>query len=193
LSVNAVCSIQHAGAGFAKRLKVVTKMASNPISGVSAPFWRTKSLQEMSPDEWESLCDGCAKCCLHKLEDVDTGEVSYTNVACALLDVGVCRCTDYMHRTFRVPDCVELTPSTMETIDWLPPTCAYRLVAEGRDLFWWHPLLSGDPESVHRAGVSVRGRVVAERNAGDLEDHIVTWPDEIDSGERRPERGRRST
>ena len=159
-------------------------MESNPISGgIENSFWRDKSLQEMTSEEWESLCDGCGKCCLHKLEDIDTGEVSYTNVACALLDMGACRCTDYAHRTLRVPDCVELTPDSMDSINWLPPSCAYRLVAEGKDLFWWHPLVSGDPETVHRAGVSVRGRCVAERNAGDLEDHIVAWPNE--EGSRR--------
>ncbi len=142
------------------------------------PFWRRKTLAEMTRSEWESLCDGCAKCCLDKLEDEDTGEISYTEVACRLLDLGTCRCTDYANRTRFVPDCVVLTPRTVARLTWLPSTCAYRLISEGRDLEWWHPLVSGDPETVHRAGVSVRGRAVPEAVAGDLEDHIVHWPEQ---------------
>ena len=141
-----------------------------------APFWKTKTLAEMSRREWESLCDGCGRCCLHKLRDEDTDEISYTEVACRLLDLQSCRCSDYVDRKKRVSDCVKLTPKRVTTIDWLPPSCAYRMVAEGRDLAAWHPLVSGDPESVHRAGVSVRGRVVGEREAGALEDHVVRWP-----------------
>ena len=146
------------------------------------PFWRRKTLAEMTRSEWESLCDGCAKCCLDKLEDDDTGEISYTEVACRLLDLGTCRCTDYSNRTRFVPDCVVLTPRTVARLTWLPSSCAYRLVSEGKDLEWWHPLVSGDPETVHRAGVSVRGRAVPEALAGDLEDHIVHWPEQ---GEKR--------
>ncbi len=146
--------------------------------GTDEPFWRTKTLAEMDLEEWNRLCDGCAKCCLQKLEDEDSGEVSYTDVACGLLDTTTCHCRDYFHRTFLVPDCVELTPNGLGTIRWLPPTCAYRLLLEGKDLHPWHRLISGDPESVHAAGISVRGRVVGERNAGGLEDHIVTWPTE---------------
>ncbi len=141
------------------------------------PFWRRKTLAEMTRSEWESLCDGCAKCCLDKLQDEDTGEISYTEVACRLLDLGTCRCTDYANRKRFVPDCVVLTPRTVARLTWLPSTCAYRLVSEGRDLEWWHPLVSGDPETVHRAGVSVRGRAVPEALAGDLEDHVVHWPE----------------
>ncbi len=141
------------------------------------PFWRRKTLAEMTRSEWESLCDGCAKCCLDKLEDDDTGEIQYTEVACRLLDLGTCRCTDYSNRTRFVPDCVVLTPRTVARLTWLPSTCAYRLISEGRDLEWWHPLVSGDPETVHRAGVSVRGRAVPEAVAGDLEDHVVRWPE----------------
>ena len=142
------------------------------------PFWRRKTLAEMTRSEWESLCDGCAKCCLDKLQDDDTGEISYTEVACRLLDLGTCRCTDYANRKRFVPDCVVLTPRTVARLTWLPSSCAYRLISEGRDLEWWHPLVSGDPETVHRAGVSVRGRAVPEAVAGDLEDHIVHWPEQ---------------
>ena len=130
----------------------------------------------MTTGEWESLCDGCAKCCLEKLEDVDTGAIAYTNVACRLLDLGTCRCTNYAERIRWVPDCVPLRHDNVADLHWMPSTCAYRLLAEGRDLPDWHPLVTGDAESVHRAGVSVRGRAVSERQAGDLEDHICTWP-----------------
>lgn len=140
------------------------------------PFWRTKSLEEMTAEEWESLCDRCARCCLVKLEDEDTGAVDYTNIACRLLDHGKCECTRYPQRLSLVPDCVSLTPETVRGTTWLPSTCAYRLLAEGRELPWWHPLVSGDPETVHMAGISVRGRIVAEDRAGDPEDHIVDWP-----------------
>jgi hypothetical protein len=139
------------------------------------PFWRTKTLRQMSRAEWESLCDGCGRCCLHKLEDAETGKVSYTDVACRLLDGESCRCRDYAGRTRLVPDCLVLSPRTAAGTAWLPKTCAYRLIAEGKDLFWWHPLVSGDPGTVHLAGISVRGRTVPEREAGDLEDHIADW------------------
>jgi len=140
------------------------------------PFWKTKTLDAMTRDEWESLCDGCGRCCLHKLREDDTGVLHHTEIACRLLDTPTARCTDYPNRKRRVPDCIRLTPARLQTIDWLPPTCAYRLLAEDRDLPEWHPLRSGDPQSVVRAGVSVRGRVVAEREAGASEDHIATWP-----------------
>jgi uncharacterized cysteine cluster protein YcgN (CxxCxxCC family) len=143
------------------------------------PFWRAKTLEEMSPREWESLCDGCARCCLVKLEDEDTGEVHYTDVGCALLDAGSCRCRDYRRRQAKIPDCVRLTPETVRRLSWLPPTCAYRLLAEGKDLPSWHPLVSGDPNSVHRAGVSVRGRTAGNEEdftVAALLDRIVTWP-----------------
>lgn len=137
------------------------------------PFWRRKGLTEMTVEEWESLCDGCGKCCLNKLEDIDTGELSYTNVACRLLDLGTCRCTRYAARSRLVPDCVTLTPENVGALRWMPSTCAYRLIAEGKPLADWHPLISGDPDSVHRAGVSVRGRAISERRAGPLEHHIL--------------------
>ncbi len=140
------------------------------------PFWARKRLDEMSVAEWESLCDGCGRCCLHKLEDEETGEILHTRVACRLLDPETIRCRRYAERHRFVPDCLRLTPELVARLSWLPETCAYRRIAEGRPLPDWHPLLTGDRESVHRAGVSVRGRIVDEREAGDLEDH--PWVDE---------------
>jgi uncharacterized cysteine cluster protein YcgN (CxxCxxCC family) len=143
------------------------------------PFWRSKTLDAMTPAEWESLCDGCGRCCLHKLRDEDTGKLYFTEVACRLLDTATARCGDYANRASRVPDCVQLTPGKLRDIDWLPPTCGYRLVAEGRDLPWWHPLISGTRATVAQAGVSVAGRAVRERDAGDLEDHVARWPGQV--------------
>lgn len=140
------------------------------------PFWVVKALGEMSPAEWESLCDGCGRCCLEKLEDALTGEISHTDVACTLLDVGACRCTRYAERQRFVPECERLDPENVRRFEWLPSTCAYRLLAQGRPLPWWHHLVSGDPELVHRVGASVRGRAVPAARAGCLEHHIVTWP-----------------
>ncbi len=140
----------------------------------ATPFWRRKSLEEMTATEWESLCDGCGKCCLNKIEDVEPGEILPTRVACRLLDLGSCRCTDYGRRTRLVPDCVVLTPANVAQIPWMPASCAYRRLAEGRDLAWWHPLVSGDPETVPQAGISVRGRVISERRLRrPLEDYVV--------------------
>jgi uncharacterized protein len=150
------------------------------------PFWKAKSLEQMSHDEWESLCDGCGRCCLHKLRDDDTGELSFTNVACRLLDLNSCQCSDYAHRRRRVPDCVSLTPEEVRAIDWLPPSCAYRRLAEGKDLAWWHPLVSGDPDTVHEAGISVRGRAINERRAGPFEAHIVDWPGRMPRARQTP-------
>lgn len=138
-----------------------------------APFWKTKSLSAMTRTEWESLCDGCGKCCVHKLEDEETGELMPTNVSCRLLDRRTGRCSDYRHRQAYVPECVRLTPEKLHQIDWLPSTCAYLLLAEGKDLPDWHPLVTGDPESVHAAGQSVRGWTVSEDEAGDLEHHLI--------------------
>jgi uncharacterized protein len=140
---------------------------------MTAPFWKTKSLEELSQPEWESLCDGCGKCCLAKLEDEDTGEIHWTSVACRLFDAATCRCSDYEHRLERLADCVRLTPQNVRTIPWLPSTCAYRIVAAGGDLPAWHPLVSGDRESVHRAGISVRGRISAgEADIASDEDYL---------------------
>jgi hypothetical protein len=140
------------------------------------PFWHVKTLARMNAQEWESLCDGCARCCLEKLEDSDSGEVSYTNIGCGLLDVKACRCTNYDNRKRFMPDCERLTPGNIPFLKWMPSTCAYKLLSEGKDLPDWHPLVTGDPDSVHKAGISVRGRAVTAEQAGDFEDHIVTWP-----------------
>ncbi len=141
------------------------------------PFWRRKSLVEMTTEEWESLCDGCARCCLIKLEDTDSGEISYTDISCRLLDPGVCRCTQYGARNRLVPDCVQLSPDRIADLGWMPSTCANRLIADGHDLPWWHKLVSGDPDTVHRAGISVRDRVIPEQRGDDPEDRIVRWPE----------------
>lgn len=138
-----------------------------------SPFWKRKSLTEMSETEWESLCDGCGQCCLYKLEDADTGEYALTDVACRYLDHDTCRCTDYANRHRNVPDCVKVTPGNIAGLRWMPETCAYRLLAKGRDLEWWHPLVSGDPGTVHSSGASVRGKAVNEDRVDDLEDHVV--------------------
>lgn len=139
------------------------------------PFWKAKCLAEMSEAEWESLCDGCGLCCLNKLEDEDTGEIAFTRAACKYLDIGSCRCTDYADRHENVPDCVALTPQKLDRLHWLPESCAYRLVAQEQDLPWWHPLVSGDPETVHQAGISARGRAIPEDGIDDLEDYIIHW------------------
>ena len=142
------------------------------------PFWERKALTEMTAVEWESLCDGCGRCCLLKLADEDGGNVVYTDVACRLLDLESCRCGDYPRRHRLVKDCVRLTPENLGQLGWMPSTCAYRLLYEGKALYWWHPLVSGDPATVRAAGIAVAGRVVSERKVSeeDLEDHIVEWP-----------------
>lgn len=141
------------------------------------PWWNSKSLAELSTTEWEALCDGCAKCCLHKLEDEDTGEVYYTKVRCRYLDEEQCRCTDYSRRSIIVPNCIALSVEEVPSYDWLPSTCAYRLRANGEPLPEWHPLVSGNAESVHLAQVSIRGRSVSDEfvHPEGFEEHIIQW------------------
>ena len=143
------------------------------------PFWKTTPLEEMTEQQWESLCDGCGRCCLVKLEDYDTGDILFTDVGCTLLDEGSCRCSDYVRRQEKVEDCVRLTPEAVRTLSWLPVTCGYRLVAEGEDLKDWHPLVSGSAETVHQAGISVRGRLSGledEMSVDEQIERVVTWP-----------------
>ena len=144
---------------------------------MESEFWQEKPLTELTRAEWESLCDGCGKCCLHKLECIDTGEIACTDVACRFLDTKTAKCDRYEIRRRYVPNCVVLNPVNVGQIKWMPTTCAYRLLTEGKDLFDWHPLKTGDKNSTHTSGNSVVGRMVNEREAGDLEDHIVTWPE----------------
>ena len=155
---------------------------TDPIQrkGFAPKFWERKKLTQMSREEWEALCDGCGKCCLNKLEDEDSGEVALTRVACRLLDDATCRCAHYENRHHFVPDCIVLRPDTIAShAYWLPDTCAYRLLWQGNPLPDWHPLVSGDPESVHRAGISVRGQTVSEFDTPfeDWEDHLLEDPD----------------
>ena len=140
------------------------------------PFWEVVPLARMTRAQWESVCDGCGRCCVNKLEDEVTGEVFPTNVACKLLDGWSGRCTDYAGRKARVPECVRLTPAKLATIDWLPDSCAYVRLHRGEGLADWHPLVSGDSESVHNAGMSTRGWTVSEEEAGELEFHILEEP-----------------
>ncbi len=144
------------------------------------PFWKTKKLSEMTHDEWESLCDGCGQCCLHKFEDEDTGEIYHTRVACRLLDLKTTRCKDYRRRKHIVAECLVLTPDLVGRLKWLPSTCAYRLLAEGKDLPDWHPLVSGDRETVHRAGISVRDWAISEKEANleNWEEYVLNPPGE---------------
>ncbi|MCI0465812.1 MAG: YcgN family cysteine cluster protein [Beijerinckiaceae bacterium] len=161
---------------------------AKPKLQADRPFWKGKKLQELTPAEWESLCDGCGRCCLVKLEDEDKGQVYFTDIGCRLLDVESCRCSDYSRRGRRVRDCIRLTPEKVQSLGWLPPTCAYRLVAEGRDLPWWHHLVSGSKTTVHEAGVSVRGRVGASEKqvpADSYTRHIVKWPGNRPKARRR--------
>ncbi|MCB1547702.1 MAG: YcgN family cysteine cluster protein [Hyphomicrobiaceae bacterium] len=135
------------------------------------PFWKTKSLDEMSQQEWESLCDGCGRCCLVKLEDEDTGDLHLTRLACRLLDIGSCRCSDYEQRHSSMPDCVPIDPESVRKLDWLPATCAYKRLSQGRDLAWWHPLVSASRETVHQAGISVRGWAMTESKVKETSYH----------------------
>lgn len=140
-----------------------------------APFWRTKTLSEMTATEWEQLCDGCGRCCLLKLEDEDSGEIYLTSLACKMLDLGKCRCREYPRRQELVDDCLTISPETVGRLSWLPASCGYRRIADGRGLAWWHPLVSGDPDTVHQAGISVRGwaRLETQAKADELERYII--------------------
>jgi len=162
----------------------------------ATPFWTVKSIEEMSTPEWESLCDGCGRCCLVKLEDEDTGEIHFTDLGCKLLDAGSCRCSDYRRRRQRVRDCIKLTPEAVRSLAWLPPTCAYKLLADGKKLSWWHPLVSGSADTVHEAGISVQGKVAAletEVKIDDYPDYIVSWPKKVpQSAKPRKPRGRKT-
>ncbi|MEP2784373.1 MAG: YcgN family cysteine cluster protein [Pseudoruegeria sp.] len=154
---------------------------NDPIhrTGLRHKFWERHKITDLSPKEWEALCDGCGKCCLNKLEDADTGEVAFTRVACRLLDDESCRCSQYEIRKQFVPECVVLTPKTLADIAyWMPSTCAYKLLAEGKKLYDWHPLISGTAETVHEAGVSVRGWTVPEFEIpeDEWEEYIIEEP-----------------
>ena len=142
-----------------------------------AEWWQEKTLAELDSKQWEALCDGCAKCCLHKLEDEDDGEVFYTRIRCRYLDEKTCRCSDYANRSVLVPHCIKLEPGNVNDLDWLPSTCAYRLRARGEPLADWHPLVSGSADSVHRAGISIRGRSLSDEfvHPDGYDEHIVHW------------------
>lgn len=145
----------------------------------SEPFWEVKRFDEMTVEEWESLCDGCAKCCLFKIEGEDTGKIDFTDIACRLLDIYTCRCMVYEHRSEIVKDCVHLTPDKIHNVNWLPESCAYRRLLEGRGLARWHPLISGDRESIHQANASILGKVVSEKeiDLSEIDDRVVDWFD----------------
>lgn len=136
------------------------------------PFWETKTLDQMTVREWESLCDGCGLCCLIRFEDEDSDQIIPTRVHCKLFDSHACRCTDYADRQAHVPDCIKLTPGNVEKLAWMPHSCAYRRIDEGKPLPSWHPLLTGDPESVHKAGVSIRGQTISEAELEDPDDAL---------------------
>jgi len=142
---------------------------------IKSRYWEYKTLEELSEEEWELLCDGCGHCCLTKLIDEETDELVYTNVACNLLDLKSCSCSNYLNRHEFEPDCIKLDVDKAKTLPWLPETCAYRRVAENRPLPFWHPLLTGNKNKMHRYGKSIKGKVIHERYRGDWEDHIVVW------------------
>lgn len=141
------------------------------------PFWETKTLEQMTHEEWESVCDGCGKCCLEKVVFEDDGELAFTNIACKLLDPVTCRCRHYENRQAFVSECVQIRPQDIKDIYWLPKTCAYRLLNEGKPLPKWHPLITGDPTSVHAAKMSASGRTVPPKPEEEFQDYIVEWDD----------------
>ena len=143
----------------------------------NAPFWETRRLEEMTDEEWESVCDGCGQCCLNKLQDADTDEIYFTNVACNLLNIKSCRCKHYATRFEYEPDCIKLTRENLPTFSWLPRTCGYRLLAEGKSLPDWHPLLTGSAREMHAKRISVRYIAVRESEVRNWEDHIIDRPD----------------
>ncbi len=173
-------------------------MLTDPLAPVASqpadePFWRTTPLAAMTAEQWESLCDQCGRCCLVKLEDEDTGQIAYTDVACRLFDIETCRCADYPNRSQTVPECVRLTPEVVETLGWLPPTCGYRLVREGKDLPFWHPLVSGTHDTVVSSGISVAGRVAGlegEFGLFELVDHLASWPERWPKAAKAPARNK---
>ncbi len=144
---------------------------------IEKPYWESKRLEEMTPKEWDSICDGCGKCCLCKLQDDETGEIFYTNVACKLLDIATCRCTSYKKRKELIPGCAILSPKNIKVFRWLPQTCAYRLLSQGKELFRWHHLISGSSGMVHKLGVSIKNKVVSETHIhpDQIPEHIVDW------------------
>lgn len=153
------------------------------MSEKNAPFWKTKTLDQMSSAEWEAICDGCGLCCLNKLEDWDTGEIYWTNVACALFDPKTCRCTDYHNRFSKIPDCLDLTPKLVRELTWLPTTCAYKVLDRGEELPSWHHLVTGSAQSVHDAGMSAKDETVSEEGLEpeDYEEHIISGPEYFQS------------
>jgi uncharacterized cysteine cluster protein YcgN (CxxCxxCC family) len=164
-------------AGRAKTDAPAPAMAADATAPTPAPFWKTKTLKQMTDAEWESLCDGCGKCCLVKLEDEETQELYFTSLHCKLLNPGTCQCSDYANRKKYVPECVKLTPDSIPTLDWLPNTCAYKLVHEGQDLKDWHHLVCGDRDEVHRRGISAKGKVRSEVGVDDEDalDYLIDW------------------
>jgi uncharacterized protein len=160
---------------------------------IAPRFWETKTLPQMNEAEWEALCDNCGKCCVISIEDVDTGQLHLTDVSCKMFDSKKGQCGDYANRKAHVPDCVKLTPKNVPKLDWLPMTCAYRLVSEQRPLYWWHPLVSGDPETVHIAQASARGRTRPEgrlKMAG-LIRRITAWPAPLEAPPKKIRRVKR--
>jgi uncharacterized protein len=147
----------------------------NEPNQASDRFWETIPLAAMTPEQWESLCDGCGKCCLEKFEEEDTGEIIYSRVACAMLDLETCRCSDYANRSSRMPDCITLVPAVLNNSKWLPETCAYRLLAEGQPIPTWHPLITGDPDSVLLAGQSLFGRAIRPGPGTNPLMHLIEW------------------